>query len=77
MEVDYKPCSCKMYTGTKLWDAERAPMICVITWGSNKGNKSNSTFLTTEHCFQTHRAYKMNRMKIFFHAIIKPWNLLA
>lgn len=49
MEVDYKPCSCKMYTETKLWDAERAPMICVITWGSNKGNKSNSTFLTTEH----------------------------
>lgn len=67
MEVDDKPCSCKMYTGTKLWDAERAPMICIITWGSNKGNKSYSTFLTTEHGIFRHiRLIKGIEWKYFF-----------
>lgn len=37
------------------YGTQRAPMIYVITWTSNKGNKkSYSAFLTTEHEVSRH-----------------------
>lgn len=65
MEIDDKPCSCKMYIGTKWWDTEHQRPMLSRDW--NKGNKKScSTFLTTEHeVFRHIGLIKWTEWKVF------------